>query len=158
MLTQVTAMLPFTSDVVALALAKPSHPWSIRLNGGGSELMARVGVKLAGIPVYKQVKLEIGSSPDLLHDGRVMLPVSWATAGGPPIFPKLAGTIHVEPAGQTETRVTLNATYDPPLGKLGALLDRALMHRLAMMTMVDFVDRIVLALTEELSPALPPSA
>lgn len=150
MLAQGTATLPFASDVVAEALAAPTHPWSVHLDGDGKKLMAKVGVKVVGIPVYKHVRLNIGASPESLREGRVMLPVSWETTGGPPVFPKMEGTLHVEPVGPAETRITLNATYDPPLGKLGALLDRGLMHRLATMTMLDFVDRLAQALSQEL--------
>ncbi|HET7421648.1 MAG TPA: hypothetical protein VFL27_14815 [Candidatus Dormibacteraeota bacterium] len=151
MLAQGTATLPYTSERVAAALASPDHPWSVGLDGDGRRLMAAVGVKVVGIPVYKHVRLKVGSMPYGARAGRVMLPVSWETTGGPPIFPKMEGTVHVEPAGPDLTRLTLNAMYDPPLGSLGALLDRALMHRLADMTMADFVERLAAALTRELS-------
>lgn len=150
MLTQGTATLAFPSQKVAAALASPEHTWSVGLDGDGRELMAKVGVTLAGIPVYRHVRLHVGAAPGNLRDGRIMLPVSWETAGGPPIFPKLAGTLHVEPAGPDETRITLNATYDPPLGRLGALIDRSLLHRLARMTMVDFVERLARTVADEL--------
>lgn len=142
MLTQGTTTLAYSSRRVAAALASLDHTWSVGLDCDGCELMAKVGVTLAGIPVYKQVRLHVGAAPELLREDRVMLPVSWETAGGPPIFPKMAGTLHVEPAGPELTRITLNATYDPPLGALGALIDRSLMHRLARMTMMDFVERL----------------
>ncbi len=150
MLAQGTTTLPYPSDAVAAALASPSREWSGGLDGDGRRLMAKVGVKLAGIPVYKHVRLHVGAAPELLHDDRIMLPVSWETTGGPPVFPKMEGTLHVEPAGDGVTRITLNATYDPPLGRLGELIDRGLMHRLATMTMADFVTRLARAVSEEL--------
>lgn len=150
MLAQGTATLPYPSDAVTAALASPSHEWSVGLDGDGQKLMAKVGVKVAGIPVYKRVRLRVGAAPELLHDDRIMLPVSWETTGGPPVFPRMEGTLHVEPTGDGQTRITLNATYDPPLGRLGALIDRGLMHRLATMTMADFVTRLALAVGEEM--------
>ena len=150
MLAQGTATVPHPSQAVASALASPSHEWSVGLDGDGKQLMAKVGVVVAGIPVYRHVRLEVGSAPELLGDDRIMLPVRWETTGGPPIFPKMEGTLHVEPAGPHETRITLNATYDPPLGRLGALIDRGLMHRLANMTMADFVARLARRLGEAL--------
>lgn len=155
MLTQGTATLAFPSEKVAAALASPKRTWSVGLDGDGRELMAKVGITLAGIPVYKHVRLEVGTAPQNLRDGRIMLPVSWETVGGPPIFPKMAGTLHVEPAGPAETRITLNATYDPPLGRLGALIDRGVMHRLARMTVVDFVERLARIVADELGSASP---
>lgn len=80
-----------------------------------------------------------------------MLPVSWEAVGGLPIFPSMEGTVHVEPSGPGSTKLTLNARYDPPLGKLGELVDRAVMHRVAQDTMTDFVERLGQALAAELS-------
>lgn len=150
MLAQGMATLPYPSEAVAGALASPRHEWSVGLDGDGKKLMAKVGVVVAGIPVYRHVRLQVGAAPELLGDDRIMLPVRWETTGGPPLFPKMEGTLHVEPAGEHETRITLNATYDPPLGRLGALIDRGLMHRLADMTMADFVTRLARGLSDEL--------
>jgi hypothetical protein len=150
-LAQGTVTLPYASESVARALTASTHSWSVVLDGDGRKHLARVGVKLAGIPVYKHVRLQIGQSPDDFRKDRVMLPVSWNAVGGPPIFPKMEGTLHVEPAGDGVTRLTLNATYDPPLGALGAVFDRGLLHRLATMTMNDFVERLAHTLSDELA-------
>jgi hypothetical protein len=151
MLAQASATLPYPSAKVAVLLATPDHPWTVSLDGGGDELLARVGVSVGRLSVYKGVRLYVGASSATLRADRVMLPVSWEAVGGPPIFPKMGGTLHVEPQGVGTTRLTLNATYDPPLGKLGRLIDRALMHRVADLTMTDFVERLVRALTVELA-------
>jgi hypothetical protein len=84
-----------------------------------------------------------------------MLPVSWSAVGGPPIFPMMEGTLHVEPAGPRRTKLTLNARYDPPLGRLGDLIDRAVMHHVAQLTVIDFVERLAEALTSELGNRKP---
>jgi hypothetical protein len=62
----------------------------------------------------------------------------------------MEGTLHADPYGPQSTRLTLNARYDPPMGALGKLIDRALMHRLAQSTMDDFVIRLAATLTDEL--------
>jgi len=62
----------------------------------------------------------------------------------------MEGTLHVKPKGDSLTRLSLNARYDPPLGKLGELIDRALMHRLAQITMQDFTERLARALSSGL--------
>jgi hypothetical protein len=49
------------------------------------------------------------------------------------------------------TRLTLNASYDPPLGKLGGMLDRSVMHRVAQATMNDFLARLAVRLEAELT-------
>jgi hypothetical protein len=139
--------LPRPSNEVVGALVSPSRNWSVALDGDGGELLAKVGIKIGGLPVYKHVQLEVGVSSATLREDRIMLPVSWSAVGGPSIFPMMEGTLHVEPAGPRETKLTLNARYDPPLGRLGDLIDRAVMHHVAQLTMIDFVERLAEALT-----------
>lgn len=149
-LAQATALIPYRSSAVARVLVDRRHPWSVSLDGNGGELLARVGVSIGKVAVYKHVRLEMGAaSASTAHD-RIMLPVNWSAVGGPPLFPRMEGTFHVDPYGVESTRLTLNARYDPPVGALGALLDRALMHRLAQATMDDFMVRLTAAVTEEL--------
>ncbi len=150
MLAHASAMLPHPSVAVTNALIAPDHPWSVALDGDGGTLLAKVGVNIGKLQVYKHVQLKVGLSSAALRAGRVMLPVSWEAVGGPPIFPKMEGTLHVEPEGDSLTRLSLNARYDPPLGKLGELIDRALMHRLAQITMQDFTERLARALSSGL--------
>jgi hypothetical protein len=150
MFARASATIPYPSARVVNALAAPDHHWSVALDAGGAELLARVGVSIGHLSVYKHVQLRIGASSATLRPDRVMLPVSWQAVGGPPIFPMMEGTLHVEPESPGVTKLTLNARYDPPLGKLGRLIDRALMHRVAGITMADFIERLARALTEEL--------
>ncbi len=150
MFARAAVTLDYPADKVAQLLAAPSHPWSVALDGDGGELLAKVGVTIGRMPIYKHVQLKVGASSATLRPDRVMLPVSWTAVGGPPIFPEMEGTLHVEPEGSGTTRLTLNARYDPPFGRLGDLIDRALMHRVAQITMNDFVDRLARALAAEL--------
>ena len=54
-------------------------------------------------------------------------------AGG--LFPVLDANITISPAGDGAARLTVAGSYRPPLGRLGAGLDRAIMHRVAAATM-----------------------
>lgn len=150
MFAQASTSLRYTSGRVAGVLATPSRPWSVSLDGDGRTHLARVGLNVGRLPIYKHVRLRVGASTATLRPDSVMLPVSWEAVGGPPIFPRMEGTLHVEPSRNGGSRLTLNATYEPPLGKLGELIDRALMHRIAQATMSDFVDRLAAALSAEL--------
>jgi hypothetical protein len=53
-------------------------------------------------------------------------------AGG--LFPVLDADLLLGPAGLEKTCMTLNGCYRPPLGRLGAGLDRAVLHRVASAT------------------------
>jgi hypothetical protein len=149
MLAQASVTLPHRSEEVVSSLTAPDHRWAVALDGDGGNLLAKVGISVGPVPVYKHVRLEIGQSGAVWPDS-VMLPVSWVAVGGPPIFPKMEGTLHAQPEGPGLTRLTLNARYDPPMGRLGALIDRAMMHRVAAMTLTDFIERLARALAAEL--------
>ncbi len=151
MFAQAATTLPYPSGRVAAALATPSHPWLVSLDGDGRTHLARVGLNIGPLPVYKHVRLRVGASTATLRPDSVMLPVSWEAVGGPPIFPRMEGTLHVEPSGTGGSRFTLNAVYAPPLGKLGEVIDRSLMHRVAQATVKDFLERLASALSDELS-------
>jgi hypothetical protein len=153
MLAQASATLRHPSANVVSALTAPDHAWTIALDADGGDLLAKVGVSVGPMPIYKHVRLDIGLSDATLLPDSVMLPVSWIAIGGPPIFPKMEGTLHAEPDGPGTTRLTLNACYDPPMGTFGKLIDRTMMHRIAAMTMTDFVDRLARALVAELDKA-----
>ena len=152
MFAQGTTLVPYSSIAVTRILTDPRHHWTISLDGGGQAQLAKVGVKVGNVPVYKHVRLEVGSAYVASHRESVMLAVRWTAVGGPPMFPRMEGTLHADPYGPQSTRLTLNARYDPPMGALGDLIDRALMHRLAQSTMDDFVVRLGAALAEELRP------
>lgn len=150
MFAQASANLPFPSSRVTALVADPDHPWSVGLDGNGHHLLAKVGVRVGGARLYKHVRLRLGSPPAGTLGDQVMLPVSWDAVGGPALFPSMEGILHVNPAAQGETRITLNVRYDPPLGQLGEMLDRALLHRLGQATIEDFVTRLAANLEAKL--------
>jgi hypothetical protein len=147
MFTQHVVLLPYSFGTVERVLSDPGHPWTTGLDGaGGAELLARVGVKVAGVPVYKHVKLELAQPPLRIGSNRMLMSVSWHTLGGPPLFPVLEGHIEVESASAEQTTLSLKANYAPPLGGLGRLVDRTLLRGLAQATVKDFVERLAQAL------------
>ena len=44
------------------------------------------------------------------------------------------------------SQLSISARYTPPLGSVGAAIDRAVLHRVAEATLKDFLDRIAEAL------------
>jgi hypothetical protein len=48
----------------------------------------------------------------------------------------------VTPEGEDAVMLTLAGVYRPPLRKLGAVLDRAVLSRVALATVRDFLDRL----------------
>ncbi|HEX6946399.1 MAG TPA: hypothetical protein VF246_03530 [Acidimicrobiia bacterium] len=109
----------------------------------GEELRSRVGP--TGL-VAKAVTLEIGA-PQLQRRGLVY-PLHWTAAGAEALFPEMHADLILTQNGKQETVVTFAGTYDPPLGRVGRALDRALMNRVAEATVRNWVDRLVAAITE----------
>jgi hypothetical protein len=102
----------------------------------GEELRGRVG---PGGILAKEVVMAIGK-PFMSRRGAV-LPVRWRATGAEALFPSLDGELSIESA-DPGTRLHLRATYRPPLGAVGGLMDRLVLARLARSTAANWVDGI----------------
>jgi hypothetical protein len=91
------------------------------------------------------------------HGDSSLLTLRWETAGGGGgLFPVLDADITITPVDDERTRLRLDGSYRPPLGAVGASLDRAVMHRVAAATIRSFVTDMSAALArpaEERTPA-----
>jgi hypothetical protein len=66
-------------------------------------------------------------------------------AGG--LFPVLDAHISLAPAAEHATRLALTGSYRPPLGRIGAALDKAILNRVAAATIHALLHSIADALT-----------
>jgi hypothetical protein len=74
------------------------------------------------------------------RDQTAVLALRWEAAGpGGGLFPALDADITLAPDGQDATTMTLDGAYRPPLGPVGAGLDRALLHHAAIATIRQFL-------------------
>ena len=114
---------------------------------GGAEGLLRVGP--AGPVAAKLVRV---CFLDPVYRGDVMtVGLRWEAAGAAGIlFPVLDANISISPAGDESARLALAGSYRPPLGRLGAGLDRAIMHRVAAATVRCLLQSVAEALV---SPA-----
>lgn len=100
---------------------------------GGVDSLLRVG-PFGGLPgVSRLVRVQFLEPVE--RDGCMTMGMRWeglgATGG---LFPVLDADIGLAAEGDQRTLMTLTAVYRPPLGVLGAGLDRVLMHRVATAT------------------------
>ncbi len=107
----------------------------------GEQLRSRVGPTGT---LAKSVALTVGSA-EIQRRGLVY-PVNWSAVGGGALFPELRADLILSQNGLDETTLTLEGTYDPPLGAVGRMLDRAILGRLADATVRNWVDRLAEAL------------
>lgn len=110
----------------------------------GEQLRARVGPSER---MAREVKLEIGIAE--IHAFGLVFPVEWTAADAALLFPDLTADLILASRGLDETELTLKGTYQPPLGTLGKLADRTILHRVAEATVKDWMDRLAAALSVE---------
>ncbi|MBA2725714.1 MAG: hypothetical protein H0U53_06975 [Actinobacteria bacterium] len=116
--------------------------WARLAYEGGEELRMRVQPEASRLT--KEVEVVVGKPR--AQSKAVYVPISWRATGAESLFPWLDADLIVEAVGDTMTQVTLRGSYEPPLGPVGRLLDRALLHHLAESCVKNFMDRLQAAL------------
>jgi hypothetical protein len=147
-------MCMFVTDKIGLAL--PFGTASLRLvnmiRGGslvgashvayqsGLETLLRVG-PLSDIPAT--TKLVRVRFLDPVHaDDTLRIGMRWeATGAAASLFPVLDADISLSPSAEHCT-LSIAGTYRPPLGKLGAALDKAVLNRVATATIRQLLQRL----------------
>lgn len=135
-----SAQVNFPDQVVAGLLA--SNGSAVEGMGAaayreGEGLRSRVG---PGRLIAKEVVIALGA-PFMSRHG-LILPVRWRATGAEALFPSLDGELTVRRSANATTVLHLRATYRPPLGSIGDLMDRLLLARVARATVADWVGRI----------------
>jgi hypothetical protein len=72
-----------------------------------------------------------------------------------PFFPAFDAEVAVTAIDDTSCLLTIAGTYDPPFGRVGAVLDRTLMHGLAAATTTEFAARLRHALAHDAKEGMP---
>lgn len=104
--------------------------------------LARVGPAKG---LSKLVRVHVGDA--VTSSGSARLALRWeATGTGSALFPALDADIVLTPAGEHATDLVLAGVYRPPLGVLGATVDRAILNRVATATVRDFTSRVAEAI------------
>jgi hypothetical protein len=100
---------------------------------------------------------EIRFGEALRLPAKTILPMRWRPSSAWPLFPEFEADLEVASLGPSRTQLSVNARYTPPLGRLGSVIDRALLHRVAEATVKDFVDRVSAELQRD-TDAVPAAA
>jgi hypothetical protein len=77
----------------------------------------------------------------------LVYPVNWTAAGAKSLFPRLTANLVLSHVGKARTKLSLQGTYEPPLGAVGRAIDRTLLRNVAEATVQDWVDRIAAAVS-----------
>jgi hypothetical protein len=116
----------------------PALAW--KSNGQGLRLLSELGFEVGKRRIARRIEVELGAPRRLT--GVTLLPIRWKASSQAGLFPALEGNLEIAPIGKRTTQIGLSASYEPPLGLMGKIADRALMHRVAEITVKDFLDRI----------------
>ena len=108
----------------------------------GEELRTRVGPTDGAFA--KEVRMELGIAQ--IHRTGLVFPISWSATGAQVLFPKLDADLLISHVGSNQTKISLEGTYEPPLGSLGKVVDRVMLRKVADSTVKAWVDRLADAL------------
>jgi hypothetical protein len=114
-------------SVMAVLAAGPAE-WFARLDD-----FARVGLR-------KKITVEVGLP--LTVGDRTTIPVTWKAAFIEKLVPVMTGNVELAPIDAQTTELTVSGIYEPPLAKLGILLDETFMRKVAQRTVIDLAGSI----------------
>jgi hypothetical protein len=78
----------------------------------------------SGPAVRKAATIDLGEIQET--GGGLSVPIAWSSASFTPLFPVFAGQLEIKKTG-----LVLTGRYAPPFGRMGILIDRALLHFVA---------------------------
>lgn len=115
-------------------------PLATKATEDGSAVIVRIGPTPAAAAVGPKVRILLGTCRQ--RGASTAVAIRWEATELRAVFPVLDGDLVVAALDATTSRVSLQASYRPPLGRLGDKVDHALMHRLAQATVRSFLARV----------------
>ena len=111
-----------------------------KVNGDGMRLLSELGFEVGNRRIDRQVEVSAGTPRQT--EGATLVPIRWHSASAAWLFPELDGQLEIAALGHTTTQLGISASYEPPLGLAGRIADRALLHRVAEVTIKNFLEGI----------------
>ncbi len=132
-------------DRVEAALLSDPGTWipgeARAADNAGEQLLSDVGFAVTnGHRVDKRVEISFGQP--VCAFGQARLPLSWSATGPARLFPSFEADLEIAALGPARTQISISGRYRPPMGSVGRVFDRALLHRVAEATVKDFLDRV----------------
>lgn len=120
--------------------------------GDGAALLLRVGPAVGDHHLGVIVQVRLGSPA--ARAGTCVMPIRWEADALSAVYPVLDGDLELSPLGPDRCRLTLTATYRPPLHVVGKFLDAVLLHKVAESTVRSFLEQV--AATASSAPGAEP--
>jgi hypothetical protein len=115
---------------------------------------AELRVTIAGVDVAAEVVVSIGAIADEtgpMGGPLTRIPVSWAAAKHPQLFPLMSAVLTVYPLTATETQLDFLGHYEPPLGIVGSAMDALIGHRIAEASVHRIISDVARYLREQIA-------
>lgn len=110
----------------------------------GESIRTRLGAGGNQFHIEKSVNMTIGTPLELTD--RLVVPLWWEATGPQSLFPRMDADLILTDRESYGSDLTFRGQYSPPLGPLGELIDRLMLHRLADATGRQFVEAAARAL------------
>jgi hypothetical protein len=124
---------------------------------GGLDMGLRVG-PFGGIPGLSKL-VRVRFADPVTRNGALTLAVRWEAAGpAGELFPVLDADLTLTADGDERTRLRLDGSYRPPLGRTGVALDRVVMGRIATATIRSLTESVADAIADPVPEPLPDGA
>jgi len=109
--------------------------------GNWGKALARVGPMGSVRAVSRLVEVRYRELTE--HGNSAALTLRWEAVGpGGGLFPVLDADLTLAPYGDARSLLALAGVYRPPLGPVGAALDRVILHRVADVTIQGFLNQV----------------
>jgi hypothetical protein len=134
---------PYASVQKAL-LAAPGKWLPNLADDAGKRLITELAIQIRRAQVARAVEVEV--APPTIFPDRSEMEISWKAASMPSLFPDLRGRFELAAVDAGRSRLSFEASYEPPGRLAGQLGDQALMHRVAEASVREFLLRTADAL------------
>ena len=104
-------------------------------------ILCELSYEQGGSRIRRRIEVSLGPVQRFAYG--VTLRVQWKAARHAELYPELEGHLRLERREPTGCSLRFDARYRPPGGRLGASVDRAVMHHVAESSVRDFLDRVV---------------
>jgi hypothetical protein len=105
----------------------------------GERLFLTLGAAVGPRTVCKRVQVDLGAAYS--RGEGVIVPLSWWATGAERFFPTLDADLEIMPMGPDQVMLTLMGRYEPPLGAVGRVVSRLVLHRVAEACVRSFLRR-----------------
>jgi hypothetical protein len=127
-------------EQVAAALHEGPARWLPGFRREGERQTAELTWPRMGSGIARRIEVETGPVQRFAYG--LTVHVRWKAATHAELYPELDGHLRVEGRKPSGSSLRFDARYIPPGGRLGATVDRTVMHRVAEGSVEDFLERV----------------